>query len=595
MAAARSDSAAIAGAPGVLHEAILQTLASAVISMRPDGVIITFNAAAAGITGLTPESVIGRTFAEVFVPMEGAEDFTQAVLDSVYQGPLVRRRLIEAAFDAGIRSLSVSVSRIVAGEDDDAGLAVVFDDISEIRELREKEVALAREVDAQHRELREAYLGLEESNRTLAEANRQARLARVGGLGAVVVLLTVLGLYAMDFRSPGPNATGRASETAGWDSVVMTVEPRELSKSVLVEGRLAPRREVDVTSPMTGKVAVVHVPYGARVEQGQLLLELDVTEVRIEHRDAEAGHIRAIERFNETDNWADGVEVSRARRSVAKARLDLADSSTKVEETAFLLGRGVIPSSEHDAAQRSFNNRRLDLEAAEQDLASVLKKGTADARVARLELANAKARLDELSETLRLAMLRAPVGGVVMRPAPTEGGGESRERLGAGDSVTQGERLLIIGDLDGVSVVGRVDEVDVVEIEPGNEVLIRGDAFRDTVLRGIVERVSSEAIIESRALPFFEVTAVVESLTPDQRAALRIGMSAVLEVLVRREASAVLVPLDAVTLADGQPTVLVARGDDFRPVPVSVGESTIDSVEILEGVVPGDRILVPQP
>jgi len=579
----------------VLHEAILQTLASAVISMRPDGVIITFNAAAAGITGLTPESVIGRTFAEVFVPMEGAEDFTQAVLDSVYQGPLVRRRLIEAAFDAGIRSLSVSVSRIVAGEDDDAGLAVVFDDISEIRELREKEVALAREVDAQHRELREAYLGLEESNRTLAEANRQARLARVGGLGAVVVLLTVLGLYAMDFRSPGPNATGRASETAGWDSVVMTVEPRELSKSVLVEGRLAPRREVDVTSPMTGKVAVVHVPYGARVEQGQLLLELDVTEVRIEHRDAEAGHIRAIERFNETDNWADGVEVSRARRSVAKARLDLADSSTKVEETAFLLGRGVIPSSEHDAAQRSFNNRRLDLEAAEQDLASVLKKGTADARVARLELANAKARLDELSETLRLAMLRAPVGGVVMRPAPTEGGGESRERLGAGDSVTQGERLLIIGDLDGVSVVGRVDEVDVVEIEPGNEVLIRGDAFRDTVLRGIVERVSSEAIIESRALPFFEVTAVVESLTPDQRAALRIGMSAVLEVLVRREASAVLVPLDAVTLADGQPTVLVARGDDFRPVPVSVGESTIDSVEILEGVVPGDRILVPQP
>ncbi|MCY3987856.1 MAG: efflux RND transporter periplasmic adaptor subunit [Gammaproteobacteria bacterium] len=595
MAAARSDSAAIAGAPGVLHEAILQTLASAVISMRPDGVIITFNAAAAGITGLTPESVIGRTFAEVFVPMEGAEDFTQAVLDSVYQGPLVRRRLIEAAFDAGIRSLSVSVSRIVAGEDDDAGLAVVFDDISKIRELREKEVALAREVDAQHRELREAYLGLEESNRTLAEANRQARLARVGGLGAVVVLLTVLGLYAMDFRSPGPNATERASETAGWDSVVMTVEPRELSKSVLVEGRLAPRREVDVTSPMTGKVAVVHVPYGARVEQGQLLLELDVTEVRIEHRDAEAGHIRALERFNETDNWADGVEVSRARRSVAKARLDLADSSTKVEETAFLLGRGVIPSSEHDAAQRSFNNRRLDLEAAEQDLASVLKKGTADARVARLELANAKARLDELSETLRLAMLRAPVGGVVMRPAPTEGGGESRERLGAGDSVTQGERLLIIGDLDGVSVVGRVDEVDVVEIEPGNEVLIRGDAFRDTVLRGIVERVSSEAIIESRALPFFEVTAVVESLTPDQRAALRIGMSAVLEVLVRREASAVLVPLDAVTLADGQPTVLVARGDDFRPVPVSVGESTIDSVEILEGVVPGDRILVPQP
>lgn len=579
---------------GTLHEAVLQTLASAVVSLKADGAITTFNAAAAQITGLAPADVIGRTFAEVFLGMADAEEFTQAVLDSVYQGPLVSQRVVEADFKSGRRSLSMSVSRIAGGSAADAGVAVVFEDISELRELRDKELALAREVEAQHGELREAYLRLEDQNRTLAEANRQTRLARFGGLGAAAVLLTAVGLYVLDLRPGTQNPADGAAAAEPSDGVVLTVAPRELTKAVIVMGRLAPRREVAVTSPITGKVAVVHVPYGARVEEGDRLVELDATEVRIEHRAAQATHIKALERLAEVENWADGVEVSRARRGVAKARLDLEDSRTRLEETAFLLERGVIPGSEHAAAERAFSNRELDLEAAEQDLASVMHKGTAEARVARLELENARARLDELAETLRLAVLTAPVAGVVMRPPARDGAaaGEERERLSAGDSVTQGERLLIVGDLGGLAVVGRVDEVDIVEIGVGDEALVRGDAFPGTVLRGKVAQVSSEALVESRSVPFFEIAAVVESLTDEQRAAVRIGMSAVLEVVVRQDAQALLVPLEAVILIDGEPTVRVARDGDFRPVPVVVGEVTVDAAEILEGIAPGDRILL---
>ena len=579
--------------PGTLQEAVLQTLASAVVSLRPDGVITTFNAAAAAITGLAAEDVVGRRFAEVFLPMADAEDFTQAVLDAVYQGLTIRQRVVEAAFDAGRRSLAVSVSRIAGTDAATAGMTVVFEDISEVRELRARELALAHEVEAQHRELREAYLRVEAQNRTLADAARQTRLARIAGLGAVVAGLTLLALYALDIRTAPAGDAGPASDVSPRNRTVVTVEPRELVETVTVTGRLAPRREVDVTSPMTGKIGTVHVTYGARVTQGEVLVELDVSDLRIEHRSAQADHIRALERFNAVENWSEGVEASRARRGVAKARLDLEDSRTRLEETAFLLARGVIPGSEHEAAQRGFDNRKLDLEAAEQDLASVLHKGTADARVARLELANARARVDELDETLSLAVLRAPVEGVVMRPpASDSGGGGARDRLAAGDPVAQGERLLIVGDLAGVSVVGRVDEVDVSRIERGNDVQVTGDAFPGTALHGAVERVSSEATVESGSLPFFEMAAVVESLTDAQRAALRIGMSAVLDVVVRREPAAVLVPLDAVTVTDGQPTVRVAQGDGFRPVPVTVGETTVDAVEILEGIAPGDRIVV---
>ena len=578
-----------------LHEAVLRTLASAVVSLRPDGVITTFNAAAADITGLAPENVIERTFAEIFLALPGAEDFAQAVLDSVYKGPLVGQRVVETDFGNGPRSLSMSVSRIAGRDVDDAGVAVVFEDISEIRELRAKELALAKEVEGQHQELRRAYLRLEEQHRTLAEANRQTRLARVGGLGVIVVLLTVVGLYALDLRPQARDAAAGATATGTGEAVVLTVEPRELTRTVVVSGRLAPRREVDVTSPIMGKVATVHVAYGARVEAGERLVELDATEVRIEHRDAQARHIQALERLAEVENWSEGVEVSRARRSVARARLDLEDSRTRLEETAFLLERGVIPSSEHAAAERGFSNRQLDLEAAEQDLASVVHRGAAEVRVASLELQNAQARLDELGEKLRLSVLTAPVAGVVMRPPPAEGASPASgdRRLAGGDTVAQGERLLIIGDLDGLAVVGRVDEVDVVDIRPGIEALVRGDAFPGTVLRGTLERVSSEATVAPRALPFFEVKAVVPNLTPEQRTAVRIGMSAVLELVVRREAGAVLVPLDAVALVDGRPMVRIVRGDDSLAVPVVVGETTLEHAEILEGIVHGDRILRP--
>ena len=254
---------------GTLHQAILQTLGSAVISLRPNGVITTFNAAAEKITGLASADVVERTFAEAFFAMDDAGDFAQAILDTVYKGLPISQRVVEADFGKGVRILSMSVSRIAGEDEANAGMAVVFEDISELRALRAKELALAQEVEAQHKELRQAYLRLEERNRTLAEANRQARIARVAGLGAVVVLLTLAGLYALDLRPQARDDTATAAAAADpADPEVLTVAPQALTRTIILTGQLAPRREVDVISPITGKIATVRVPYGARVEAG---------------------------------------------------------------------------------------------------------------------------------------------------------------------------------------------------------------------------------------------------------------------------------------------------------------------------------------
>jgi len=141
--------------------------------------------------------------------------------------------------------------------------------------------------------------------------------------------------------------------------------------------------------------------------------------------------------------------------------------------------------------------------------------------------------------------------------------------------------------------LSRVDETDVVRISVGKTALITGDAFTGTVLSGVVEQVSTEATLTQRSLPYFDVKAVVSGLTPEETAAIRLGMSAVLDVVVRTEPEAILIPLAAVSMVNRKPFVRVLRGEEPVSVPVVVGEATISGVEILEGIDPGDRILLP--
>ena len=586
--------------PNPIHEAILQTLASAVISLEA-GVVSYFNEAAAELTGLRSEEVLGSTFAEVFLGLEDAGEFAEAVLDAIYEGNLVRHRVVNATFPSGKQVLSVSVTRTRSSEQDESigdSLAVVFEDISEVLELREKELVLAQEVEAQHAELRDAYVELEERNRHLAEAQSRMRLARFSGAGGVVVLLVMLVLWVALGGSSTTDAE-IANQTSVADAAqtqTIVVEAQPLTTTVSVIGRLGPKREVEVTSPISGKVAVVHVPYGSTVTVGQPLLDLDVTQVQIQQRDAQASYIKARERLQEVENWSDSVEASRARRSVTKARIDLSDSKRRLDETTFLLDRGVVPATEQEAAQRNHRGRELDLEAAEQDLTVILEKGTADARIAKLELENAEARLREIEQTISLASIAAPISGVVMRPQSSAAADGQQQSLGAGTSVSIGEHLLTIGDIEGLSVLGQVDEVDVVQIRVGNSVRVTGEAFPGVVLNALIRHVSSEAIVgnDRRSIPFFETIAVVDQLNSEQLELLRIGMTVAMEVVVREENEALLVPVEAVEFVDGETVVnVVADGGHSKPVAVGTGVTTLESVEIISGLAPGDQIRVP--
>ena len=590
------------GAEPTIYRNVLDNVASGVLSLDASGVVTSFNAAAAAITGLAPEAVVGRTFAEVFAEREGLDPLADVLLEAVYDASTVHERVVETRLGDAERALSVTATYLREtreGEDVRIGVVAVFDDITEVRALRAAELRLAHEVQAKHVELQDAYRDLEATTRALGTASRRTGAVRIGAGAAVVAILAALGLYVW---APGPapaEAIAAADAAGGAPPALVVVEPRPVTASIAMVGRLAPRREVEVTSPVDGTVAQVHVQPGDRVVEGQPLVEMDVAEVRIEHREARVAYIKARDRVEELEGWSGHAEVSRARRALTKTRLALEARKNRLSETAFLLERGLIPASEHAAAEREHHSQRLDLESAEQDLEAVLAKGAEELEVARLELDNARARLGRVEETLRRAAVTAPATGVVMHPRAGGGAGPgaAERRLARGTSVEQGEGLLTIGDLDGFTVAGRVDEVDVARIRPGHRATVTGDAFPGVVLRGEVVRVSSQAAAGDRhgsALPSFEVAAVVEELTQAQRGLLRLGMSARMEVVVYEKADALLVPIEAVDTGGGRPRLRVRDRDsgEVRLVEVVTGTTTLDSVEIVEGLSAGDQILV---
>ena len=580
-----------------MHGEILEHMSDGVLSVDGDGRIMTFNPAAVRLLGIPADAALNRTLAELFLTRAGFDDFNQAIIDAV-QGTLASEpRTVEVRIDDAVRLFTLTTSYL--GTDDDGenrGVIAVFTDVTELKELRQSERRLAETLEAQHAELQSAYRELEEGNQTLATALRKVQIARVVATTFVIGLFVLVGAVA--WHSPLAPASASSSDPVvdvAKDRGAITVAPERLISTISVFGRLAPRREVLVTSPAAGKVAEAHFLYGERVAVGQQLLKLDTTEIEREHREALAAHINATKNLAELEDWANNPEMARVRRDLRKARLALDNQKNKLEQTALLLEQGIVSAAEHDAALRQYEGQRLDYELLERDRQTVLAKGDADAReVARLELENARIRVRRLEETLANATVAAPIAGVLLQPAQTSFGDEER-LLVKGQVVNQGEPLFTIGDVEGLSVRGWVDEVDVDKIRLAQAVMVRGDAFPDLELRGAVTHVSRQARQGSaRDVPTFEFVAAVEGLAAAERASLRLGMSATVEIVVADKPDALLVPISAVQIQGDETWLRVRdpRDGGIERRRVETGTTTLTQVEIVSGLHAGEEVLL---
>ena len=594
----------------VLYGSVLESQSDGVIAVDFDGRVMLLNRAAAETLGLDRGNVVGQLFAEAFLAVEGLDELSQAILDAVSEKSVEERRIVAVHSGEEARSLALTTSYLDESGDggkERLGVVAVFSDITELEELRKAEARMAEALRGRHDELRQAYRRIEENNATLEATAKKVQTARIAATGLVIALFAGAGAYSW-IVDPANESAGsdlgrrgaplRAEAHAGEELRTIVVRPRPVTSSISLTGRLAPWRKAQVVSPIAGKVLAIHFLYGKAVRKGERLVEIDTAEIERSYRDAHREYISALKEFRELRDWENSPEVSQARRSLAKAEAVLKNQKTRLDSTAMLLEQGIIPANEHEAARQQYFNQELDFEAARQNLDTLLGRSDEDSRqMAQLALDNARERMRELARGLDSGEIRAPISGIVLdtRKTGESSGSEGGKGLTEGRSVQEGELLLTIADLRRMSVVSSVDEVFIPNIRTGQRLRATGDGFLELTLEGAITHVSSEARSQGgRSLPAFEVIGLLDELGPAQSGRLRLGMSVDLEVETYFNSAALMVPLEAVAMRQNQPWLKIRDGNSARvqDVRVKTGVTTVDSVEILQGIAANDEIVL---
>jgi HlyD family secretion protein len=389
------------------------------------------------------------------------------------------------------------------------------------------------------------------------------------GLGILLVVGVVAWLVV---RGTGDRPVEVRTEVA---------ENRDLAATITATGSIRPRRQVNISSDVMGRVVELNVVEGDEVERGMLLLRIDPT--------------------------TSEAQVSRARAALSQSQAQVSQARSNLEQARRDLDR-LLNLSQRDpdlVSRQALDDARTRVQIQESTLQS-----------SEFGAAQTRAQLEEAEEQRSRTTIVAPISGRVTRLNIEEG-----ETVVIGTMNNPGSLLLTVSDLSVIEAVLTVDETDVPRISLGDSAVVEIDAFPGRPFAGRVSRIGNSAIQatqgQARASVDFEV--VLTLLDPPE--ALRPDLSATADIIVDRRPSVLSVPIIAVTVredsipagaavaggdATGEPRssaarsaaasrrkegVFVVRDGRAHWTPVELGITGEEHFEILSGLSPGDVVV----
>ncbi|MBN1920652.1 MAG: efflux RND transporter periplasmic adaptor subunit [Anaerolineae bacterium] len=258
-------------------------------------------------------------------------------------------------------------------------------------------------------------------------------------------------------------------------------------------------------------------PNAAELAQAQLALE----EAKLALESAQASYDRA------GGGWRVEVEYSNTATSLWQAQLNY---ETELASYNTLVAGGT--DTERWAAWAKVQQAQASLDALQTSVT------TNTLRLAEISVGQAQLDLQKAQRALDQATLVAPIAGTVTAVNIEVGGNASGTAI-------------VLGDLDVLEVEITLDENDVVQVSAGQVATITLDAFDDLTLYGVVATVAPVATVQS-GVALYPVRVVLDPTD----AAVRIGMTADVEIVTVNIEEALLIPLNAVQNFSGRVVVL---------------------------------------
>ena len=416
------------------------------------------------------------------------------------------------------------------------------------------------------------------------------------------------------------------SSTVGYSIVarnrgVVTVQAgravrQDLTQTVSANGEIKPKKYVNVSSNMMGRIDRLPVKEGDHVHQGDLLVQLESIQSEADVRAAQASLDAAqteVEGMSASIRSAEAA-VTSAKAEITRSEADVARTTQDFDRATKLTKEGVMAKDAYDRAKADFDISSAQLNAAkarfaqaEAQLAQALKQrdGTA-LRINQQRAALTRAR-DQFSKTT----IRSTLDGIITYLPVNEG-----EIAIIGVQNQPGTVLMTIADMSVITAEVKVDETDIVNVKPGQEAKIKVDALGDQQLIGHVSEVGNSALTRTGGTSTTTQSGTTQEakdfkvvVTLDNPpAALRPGLSSTATIVTATRQSVLTVPIQALTIRDfdndskGAPADKTKKKVEkegvftikngivlFRPVKTGITGAT--DIEIVDGLAESDEIV----
>lgn len=376
----------------------------------------------------------------------------------------------------------------------------------------------------------------------LAGERKRGRMWRYGmlALAATGVVLVAIAGWMWWSASSGPSAASLATET---------VKRGDIHVTLVATGTLAPTHEVSVGSLISGTIASVDVDYDQRVEKGQALAHLDMS-------DLESKLTRALAM----------VDAQTAGRDVVIA--NLADA-----KAALLRAQELRPG-------QTISQKDIDLAT------TAVRRGEANLAAAEAQLAAARADLDASKNDYDKGVIVAPIKGIVLAV---------NAEVGQTVAAAMGATIFVIAsDLQDLELNVDIAEADVATVKLGNTASFTVEAAPDQPFAGVIRQVRSGPSVADGVVSYKAVISV-----PNDKGMLRPGMTATADIAVADALDVLSVPNTALRYvpagvsgaADAGPHVYLLTDGKPRQVAVTTGLSDGQRTEITSGLAVGDVVI----
>lgn len=350
---------------------------------------------------------------------------------------------------------------------------------------------------------------------------------------AAVAAITALSVWLL--------SGGKKEEKITFDTAA--VAPANIMNSITATGTIEPVTSVTVGTQVSGIVSKLFVDYNSVVKKGQVIAELDKT------------------------NLMSQLNTAKTQLATAQSQLNYQTANYKRYKTLF--EKGLVAADDFDNAKLSYTQ-------------------------AKEQVASAKEEVQRAQTNLGYATITSPIDGVVLSKSVEEG-----QTVAA--SFSTPELFTIAQDLTNMQVVADVDEADIGDVKEGERVTFTVDAYPDDTFEGEVKQVRQEATTTNNV-----VTYEVVISAPNADLKLKPGLTANVTIYTAERKGVLSVPSKAlrftpqketvgkmkiVDVANAKNKVWTIEGNSIVAHKVNIGMTDGTNTQIVGGIAEGTKVI----